>query len=212
MNKKILENIGLYFITDSALTKKSVIADVEAAIKGGVKIVQYRENKLNTKEMINEAKKIKEICKKHNALFIINNRVDICLAVDADGVHLGQNDMPCNTARKLLGNKIIGITINNLKEAIEAEKCADYVAVSPIFHTETKADIKKPVGLKLIKEVKEKIKIPFVAVGGINQTNLKGVLMAGTRNVAMVSAIITKDDVEKAVREVNKIIKDSNLP
>src|SRR3989338_6322364 len=141
MLKKNLNKIGLYFITDSRLTKKSVLDDVKAAIKAGVKIIQYREKEKPTRLMYNEAKEIKELCDKKNVLFIINDRIDICQAVNADGVHLGSEDMPYKEARKLLRNKIIGLTVHNVKEAIEAEKLgADYIGVSPIFETKTKLD------------------------------------------------------------------------
>ena len=141
MRKEKLEDIDLYFITDSKLTKKTVLDDVKAAIAGGVKIVQYREKEKPTKEMVEEAQKIKELCG-DDVIFLVNDRIDIALAVDADGVHLGNDDMPYETARKLLGeDKIIGLTIHNVEEAVEAERLgADYVGVSPIFATTTKPD------------------------------------------------------------------------
>ena len=130
---------GLYFITDSKLTRKTVIEDVKAAIDADVKVIQYREKEKSTKEMFLEAKEIKKLCA--NVLFIINDGIDICLSADADGVHLGQDDMPFLEARKILGDKIIGVTVHNVNEAIEAEEIgADYIGVSPIFETSTKKD------------------------------------------------------------------------
>src|SRR3989338_76566 len=208
MLKKNLNKIGLYFITDSRLTKKSVLDDVKAAIKAGVKIIQYREKEKNTKEMIEEARKIKEICGKSNVIFLINDRVDVCLAVNADGVHLGTDDMPYSTARKLLGDKIIGLTVHNIKEASEAEKAgADYVGVSPIFETKTKLDAGPAAGLQLIKDVKTRVKIPFVAIGGIDLENLKSVLEAGANSIVAISAIVAKDDVEEECKKFISIIK-----
>ena len=155
MLKKNLNKINLYLITDSKLTRKSVIDDAKAAVKAGVKIIQYREKEKSTKEMIEEAKKIKYICDENNVIFLINDGVDVALAVDADGVHLGTDDMPYNTARKLLKEKIIGLTVHNVEEASEAEKIgADYVGVSPIFETKTKLDAGPAAGLQLIKDVK----------------------------------------------------------
>jgi len=208
--KEKLKDIDLYFITDSKLTKKTVLEDVKAAIKAGVKIIQYREKEKTTREMLEEAKKIGKLCKENNILFIINDRVDIALAVNADGIHLGNEDMPYSIARKLLGReKIIGLTVHNIHEAIEAEKIgADYVGVSPIFETKTKVDAGKPAGIELIKEVKEKLKIPFVAIGGINEKNIKSVLEAGAKSVAIISAITTKDNVEKECKKFRKIILD----
>lgn len=209
--KELLNEIDLYFITDSNLTKKNILEDIEAAVRSGVKIIQYREKEKDTKYMIEEATKIKEVCKENNTLFLINDRVDIALAVDADGVHLGREDMPYNIARRLLGKqKIIGLTIHNLEEAIEAENIgADYIGVSPIFETKTKPDAGKPSGLQLLIDLKENIKIPYVAIGGINEYNIKNVLDTGTRAVAIISAIITKDNVEKECKKFRRIILES---
>jgi len=207
MLKNSMDKVDLYFITDSKLTKKSVLDDVKSAVKAGVKIVQYREKEKSTKEMIEEAKRIKDICDKNNVIFLINDRVDICLAVNADGAHLGSDDMPYDAARKLLPDKIIGLTAHNVEEAIEAEKIgADYIGVSPIFETKTKLDAGKPTGLQLIKEVKKRVKIPFAAIGGINLENLNSVLEAGAKSVVAISAIVTKDDVEGECKKFIKMI------
>ncbi len=206
--KEILNNIDLYFITDPALTRKTVLEDVEAALKAGVKIIQYREKNKNTRDMVEEAVKIRELCFKNNALLIINNRVDVALAVDADGIHLGNEDMPYQTARKILGNeKIIGLTVRNIKEALKAQnEGADYIGVGPIFETRTKEDAGVPSGIKFIEEVKKTIKIPFVAIGGINESNIDYVLKAGVKSVAIISAIVTGPDVEKESKKFRNII------
>jgi thiamine-phosphate pyrophosphorylase len=207
--KPNLNEIDLYFITDSKLTKKSVIDDVEAALIAGVKIIQYREKDKPTKEMFEQAVQIKERCK-GKAIFLINDRVDIALAVNADGVHLGQDDMPYGTARVLLGqDKLIGLTVHNVEEALIAEEIGtDYVGASPIFNTNTKLDAGKGAGLKLIKDVKEKIKIPIVAIGGINLHNVESVINAGANSAAVISAVVTKNDVEEECRKF--IFKISN--
>ena len=209
--KELLNKIDLYFITDPKLTKKDIFKDANSAIRAGVKIIQYREKEKDTKYMIEEATKIKEVCKENNILFLINDRVDVALAVDADGVHLGREDMPYTKARTLLGNeRIIGLTIHNLEEAIEAENIgADYIGVSPIFETKTKPDAGKPSGLQLLIDLKENIKIPYVAIGGINEYNIKSVLSTGTRYVAIISAIITKDNVEEECKKFRRIILES---
>jgi len=206
--KEKLNNIDLYFITDSRLTGKTVLEDAEAALKAGVKIIQYREKNKNTRDMIKEAEKIKELCLKNNALLIINDRVDVALAVDADGIHLGNEDMPYQTARKILGNKkVIGLTVRNIKEALKAQnEGADYIGVSPIFETQTKKDAGAPSGIKFIEEVKKTIKIPFVAIGGINESNIGDVLKAGAKSVAIISAIVTSPDVEKESKKFRNII------
>ncbi len=207
-----IKNIDLYFITDSKLTKKTVLKDVESALKAGVKIIQYREKDKNTQDMVKEAGEIKKLCKKSGAMLVINDRVDIALAVDADGVHLGNEDMPFRIARKILGsNKIIGLTVHNIKEALKAErKGADYIGISPVFETRTKPDAGMPSGIKFVREVKEKIKIPPVAIGGINKNNIEEVLKAGAKSVAIISAIVASSDVEKKCSEFRKIILGNN--
>ena len=206
--KAKLSDIDLYFITDSKLTKKGILEDVKAAVKAGVKIVQYREKEKTAREMIEKAKEIKGICDKNNVLFLINDRVDVCLAADADGVHLGLDDMPYNTARKLLPDKIIGLTAHTVEEALKAEKLgADYIGVSPIFETKTKLDAGPAAGLQLIGKIKMEIKVPFVAIGGINLENLQSVLDAGAKSAAAISAIVTKEDVEKEVKKFIRIMK-----
>ena len=211
--KEKLEDMDLYFITDSNLTKKTILEDVKSAIRAGVKIIQYREKGESTGDMIKEAKATGELCKKNNVLFIINDRVDIVLAVDADGVHLGNKDMTYSIARKILGSKkIIGLTVHNIREAVEAERIgADYVGVSPIFETKTKLDAGRPAGLKLIKDIKKAIKIPFVAIGGINENNLGSVIEAGARSIAAISAIVTKDNVEKECKKFREVIINDSI-
>src|SRR3712207_105398 len=130
----------------------------------------------------------------------INDRIDIALAINADGVHLGQSDMPIELARKILGNdKIIGISAGNVKEAIEAEKAgADYVGLGAVFFTGTKKDIDEPIGLAGLREITEKITIPSVAIGGINKENAKSVLATGVNGISVISAILKNEDIQGA--------------
>src|SRR3989344_4102511 len=146
-----LKYFGLYFITDSRLTKKTVIEDVKSAIKGGVKIIQYREKEASKGQMLAEAKEIKKLCQNNNVIFIVNDWIDIALESDADGVHLGQDDSDCENTRKILGkNKIIGLTVHNVKESAEAERLgADYIGLGPIFSTSTKSDAGKACGTEM---------------------------------------------------------------
>lgn len=202
-----LNNFGLYFITDRRLSKKNVFDNAKSAIKAGIKILQYREKRISTKQMIEEAGKIRKLCEENNVLFLINDRIDVALAVDADGVHLSQEDMPYKLARKLLGkNKIIGLSAHSVKEALHNQEIgADYTSIGPIYYTKTKK-IAKPIGLKPIKELKNRLKIPFVAIGGINESNIDDVLKAGAKNIAMISAIVAKEDVEETVKNFIKKI------
>jgi thiamine-phosphate pyrophosphorylase len=197
---------GFYFITDSSLTKKGIVSDAEAAIKGGATIVQYREKCMDTGPMIDKALQLKDICAGKAAL-IINDRVDIALAVNADGVHLGQTDMDYKNARRLLGNsKVIGVTVHNLEEAKAAEAMgADYLGVSPVFHTDTKGDAGPAAGLGTLREIRAGTSLPIAAIGGIKLENLREVLDAGADTVCAMSATIGKD-VESKVREFSDII------
>lgn len=200
---------GLYFVTDNKLSKQGIFKDTEQIIGAGCKTIQYRENEKNSKEMLAEAMQIKKICKEKNALFIVNNRVDIALAVDADGIHLGQEDMPLAVARKLLGKKILGVTIHSIEEAKKAEQDgADYVSVSPIFETTTKKDAGAPAGTQLIKKTKIAVKVPVVAIGGINEQNLQQVLDSGADSIVMISAILNSDNVKETTARIIKKISD----
>ncbi|MDP3764982.1 MAG: thiamine phosphate synthase [Nanoarchaeota archaeon] len=203
-----MKDFGLYLITDSKLTRKNAIEDVKAAIKGGVKIVQYREKEASAKQMIAEASIIKKLCRKNNVLFIVNDRIDIAVAVNADGVHMSEEDMPYKYARKLLGkDKIIGLSAHSLKQALQNQKLgADYTSIGPIYYTTTKKPAKAPIGLEPIMQLKNKLKIPLVAIGGINEANIENVLKAGAKNIAVISGIVAKYDVEGTVRNLIKII------
>ncbi|MFH0947453.1 MAG: thiamine phosphate synthase [Elusimicrobiota bacterium] len=194
---------GYYFITDEKLSKAGNISDVISAVAAGVKIVQYRNKNGSTKEMYCEAVKLKKICCKKNIIFLINDRVDVAIASDADGVHIGQDDIPYSVARKILGkNKIIGVTVHSVKEAENAEKQgADYLAVAPIFSTDTKKDAGKPAGISLIKKIKKVVLIPVVAIGGINLSNAKEVIDAGADGLCAISAVVTKDDVVERIKK-----------
>lgn len=205
-----LNKSSYYLITDSKLSKRGILSDVENALKAGCKIIQYREKEKSTRQMINEAKKIKDKCK-GKAIFLINDRLDVAQAVDADGVHIGQDDIPFVIARRILGNKkIIGQTVHNLKEAIVAEKIgANYIAISPIFGTTTKKDAGCACGIEMIKKIKDSVKLPIVAIGGINKKNLCEVIKAGADSAVAISAVVCSDDVYKEVNDFNLIIKEN---
>lgn len=196
---------GYYFITDSGLSRSGNVLDVRKAESCGVRIVQYRNKDANTKEMCEEAVRLREICSK--ALFLINDRIDVVLAADADGVHLGQSDMPCTAARRILGpDKIIGITVHNLSEALEAQRLgADYLGVSPIFPTATKSDAGKPAGIVMIEKIRALVDIPLIAIGGINLANAPEVIRAGADGLCAISAVVTKEDVGQEIRKFQEL-------
>ncbi|MFH1282994.1 MAG: thiamine phosphate synthase [bacterium] len=188
----------LYIISTIPSDKAEYIQMAEESAKGGADVFQLRVKNLPDKEFLAQAKKVKAICARYNVLFIINDRVDITLACQADGVHLGQDDMPLQTAREILGkDKIIGCSTHSLEQALKAEEeGADYIGVGPIFSTPTKPDYKE-VGVELIEKVSKKINIPFVAIGGINLDNLESCLNAGARAVAVVRAVSGSNDIKK---------------
>jgi thiamine-phosphate pyrophosphorylase len=198
--KEILQKVQLYVITDRRL---SFIKDLERivflAIAGGAQMIQLREKKISDKQFYQLALKIKKITKAQKVPLIINDRVDIAWAVDADGVHLGQDELPLKIARKILGKeKIIGASAETVKEAIQAEKeGADYLGVGPIFHTETKK-IEKAQGIELLKKVQKKVKIPIFPIGGINLENIGQITSLGIKRVAVISAVMKQKDIKKA--------------
>ena len=198
---------GYYFITDSGLSRAGNISDVKLADACNVCAVQYRNKNAETREMFDEALRLREICR--NALFLINDRIDIALAVDADGVHLGQSDMPYRAARKMLGpEKIIGITVHNIVEATEAQRLgADYLGVSPIFQTATKSDAGKPAGIALIEEIRAQVDIPLIAIGGINLTNAPEVVRAGADGLCAISAVVAKEDVSSEIKRFQELFR-----
>lgn len=210
MNK--LQDIDFYFITDGNISKKGNKSDVSKAVGAGCRIVQYRVNNKSDQDMLKEGEELKNICK-NKAFFLVNNRADIAFAIDSDGVHLGQNDLPIDIARRIVGeNKIIGKTVHNTKEAVIAEKRgADYVGLAPIFYTDTKKDTVEPIGLDIIKDVRKTIDIPIVAIGGINRENVKSVILKGADAAVSVSAVISSDDVFKEVRDFIGLIREAKI-
>ena len=201
---------GLYAIIDSdSLSGKNHINTTRQLLKGGAKIIQLRDKKLAKKELLNIAQELKLLCDKHNALFIMNDYLDIALTSSADGLHLGQDDLPVAIARKLLPIDIlIGCSVTTVKQAKEAEaQGADYIAVSAVFPTDTKDNI-KVVGFDTLKNIKKATNLPVVAIGGINRDNMPDVLAAGADSVALISAILKADSPEKATRQIVKELEE----
>jgi thiamine-phosphate pyrophosphorylase len=200
---------GYYFITDSKLSRAGNESDVLSAVSCGVRVVQYRNKNSETREMYQEAVRLGEICRDFGSIFLINDRIDIALAAKADGVHLGQSDMPCPAARRLLGpDKVIGVTVHNLAEAREAQSVgADYLGVSPIFQTATKPDAGKPAGIRLIEEIQREVDIPLIAIGGINHDNAPEVVRAGADGLCAISCVVAKENVREEISKFQEIFK-----
>jgi thiamine-phosphate diphosphorylase len=200
---------SLYLVTDSSLSRgRSSLDIVDAAIRGGVTMVQYREKEATTRSMIEEARALCRLCRSRGVPFIVNDRADVALAVDADGLHVGQDDLPAALARRILGSgKILGVSAGRLEEARQAvADGADYVGASPIFATPTKPDAPLPMGIDGLRALARGIGIPVVAIGGINVGNAASMLSAGAAGIAVVSAIVSAEDAEEAARSLRTII------
>lgn len=205
MDKK---QLMLYAVTDrSWLNGEPLTEATDKALKGGVTLLQLREKNMPEADFIKSAQEIKKICKKYGVPLIINDNVNVALAVDADGVHLGQGDMPISKARQILGkNKIIGITAKTVEQARNAEKNgADYLGSGAVFGTSTKSDAKK-MELETLRKITSAVKIPVAAIGGITAENVTQLKNTGISGAAVVSGIFAEDDIEEASRRLlNKI-------
>ena len=200
--------LGLYGITAENFSKgRSNYEVVTEMIKSGIKIIQYREKFKSLREKLEEAKILCELCKKNNVLFIVNDHVDIALMVDADGVHVGQEDMPVSEIRKILGaNKIIGLSTHSVEDADKAVlQDVDYIGVGPIFPTTTKD--RTAVGIEYMEYVEKNINLPYIAIGGIKEANLLQVVEKGARRIALVSEIVGADDIVEKVDSLNNIMQ-----
>ena len=209
MRERIAIPKGVYGITgDNFAHGKSNLECVKAMIEGGIKIIQYRDKTKSIKEKVKEAKEIRELCIKHGVVFIVNDHIDIALLVDADGVHIGQDDMSPADVRKLIGNnKIIGLSTHSEEQGMKAylDPDVDYIGVGPIFPTTTKDTA--PVGLEYLEYVVKNLHLPFTAIGGIKEHNLHEIISRGAKNVCLVSDIVGAPDIAKKVRELQKLMK-----
>jgi thiamine-phosphate pyrophosphorylase len=214
MNKKNID-YSLYLVTDRGLARgKSTLDIVKAAVSGGVTCVQLREKHCSTREFIEQALAIKNFLEARQVPLIINDRLDVALAVAADGVHLGQNDMPLVTARKITGpSMLIGISAESVQDAVAAETGgADYLGVSPVYATPTKTDTAPPLGLEGLREIRQRVKIPLVGIGGLNKSNAAEAIRNGADGVAVVSAIVSADDPGTAAMNLKQLIDEARNP
>lgn len=203
---------GIYGITAERFSKgRSNLEVVEAMIAGGIGIIQYREKRhlKSYRDILSECLKIRALTLKHDVTFIVNDFVDIALLVNADGVHVGQEDLPVAEVRQLLGpEKIIGVSTHSAAQAAEAERCgADYIGVGPIFSTRTKEDVCAAVGLSYLEHVVKNSALPFVAIGGIKQHNITEVIKRGAKTICLVTEIVGADDITLVVRDLNKSLR-----
>jgi thiamine-phosphate pyrophosphorylase len=208
MNRKVFQ--GLYCITAEKYSRgRSNIETAEAIINAGVKILQYREKEKSNGDKYYECLKLRAMTRQNNVLFIVNDNVDIAIAVGADGVHIGQEDLPVEIVRTLVGDEmIIGVSTHSPNQALEAAcKGADYIGVGPIYPTKTKADVCRAVGIEYLDYVVKNISIPYVAIGGIKIHNIQEILKHGGKCIAMVTEIVSAPDINVRINEVTKLMK-----
>ncbi len=203
-------DLSLYLVTDRGLSGgRSLEWIIEKAIRGGVTMVQLREKNCSTREFTELAIKLRQKLGPLNIPLIINDRLDVALASGADGLHIGQSDMPYAIARRLIGpDKIIGLSVENMQEVEAANQLdVDYIGISPVFCTKTKTDTCLPFGIEGIKKVAALTKHRTVAIGGINTANARQIAEAGANGIAVVSAIVSAGDPEEAARQLKKQLK-----
>ncbi len=205
--RKSGSSFHLYVLTDHDLSRGRSNAEVvKEAMAGGADAIQLRGKDYAAKRLVQEALILRDITREAGVPFIVNDRVDVALAADADGVHLGQDDLPISWARRLLGkDRIIGISTHNLEEAIQAEKDgADYISIGSVFPTTTKPDARPLVGLEVIADIKRNVSIPVVAIGGINEENVAQVAETGVDCIAVISAVVSAVDTRKAAKNLRE--------
>ena len=195
---------GLYVIIDpDACGGRPAVDVASAALEGGASMIQWRDKRRDKGDQLADARSIRALCREHGALFIANDHIDLAVAVDADGVHLGQHDLPLDVARPIAGaSMIIGVSTNNVEEARAAEAGgADYVAVGAIFATASK-DVTRPASIERLREIKSAVRVPVVAIGGINAPNIAQVVDAGADAAAVIGAVCGAEDVRAAAAEL----------
>jgi len=205
-----LPNTDIYAITDSAFSMgRPVLEITEHLLRSGVRIIQYREKDKKAGEMLKECLQIREATKNAGACFIVNDYVDIAILADADGVHVGQDDLPVDEVRRLIGpDRIIGLSTHSPQQASQAIAAkVDYIGVGPLFATQTKKDVCEPVGLSYLDYVVNNITIPFVAIGGIKRHNIGDVVRHGAQCCCLVSEILEAEDIEERIREIRMRMK-----
>ncbi len=203
------EKLMLYAVTDrSCLRGQSLVQAVEGALRGGAGLVQLREKALDDRELLEEADAVRTLCRKYGVPFVLNDRTELVLAADADGVHVGQSDMDCARARAVLGpDKLVGVSCRTVEQALAAQVAgADYLGVGAVFSTGTKPDA-KPVTKETLKAICAAVEIPVVAIGGISEENVEQLSGSGIAGVAVVSALFARNDTEAAARGLREKLK-----
>lgn len=201
--------LRLHVLTDHAWSRgRTTLTVAAAALDGGATVIQLRAKTASTRTLIEEGLALRRLTRERGALLIVNDRIDVALAVEADGGHVGQDDMPANLARRLLGpERILGVSAATLEEATAAEAAgANYLGVGPIFATATKADAGPAIGIALLTEIAGCLSLPLVAIGGINAGNAAQAIQAGAAGIAVISAVVGAEDIAAAARDLHSIV------
>lgn len=203
---------GLYLILDQQYAKKDIVSIAEEALDAGVDVIQYREKGLSKKDAIKIAEKLRTLTAKAAVTFIINDDPALALAVNADGVHLGQEDIPVDIARRILGkDKIIGLSTHNFKEAMEAIYLdINYIGFGPIFQSRTKM-VTSPLGIDAIRMIRDSITVPIIAIGGISDENVADVIKGGADGAAVISAILSSTDIKKSISKFKERMREVQI-
>jgi len=209
---ELLSGIQLYVIADRKMCRgKNLVEIVSQAIQGGAQMIQCRDKESDDRDFVGLASQLRDVCRNENVPFIVNDRVDVARQINADGVHVGDEDLSVREARNVLSpDKIIGKTARTVQDAIDAEReGADYVGLGPVFPTDSK-QIDGPIGLDIVRAASEILKIPIFAIGGINLSNLDQLLEAGGRRIAVISAVVSSGDVISSARRLREKLEDQN--
>jgi len=204
--------LDLYLVTDPDLTSgRPLLQVVAAALEGGVTAVQLRDKKAAPRDLLALGAEIWTLARRHHAAFIVNDRADLALALEADGVHVGSEDLPPLEARRLVPRpRLVGVSAATVEEALSAERAgADYVGAGPVFATATKPDAGEPIGVGGIAAIASAVRIPVVGIGGIDSSNAASVIEAGAAGVAVISAIVGAGDPEAAAREILSRVREA---
>jgi thiamine-phosphate pyrophosphorylase len=197
--------LKLHVLTDHDWSRgRDMVTVVRAALAGGATVIQLRDKTASTRRLVEAGQALRQLTSQYGALLIVNDRIDVALAVDADGAHVGQDDMPGEIARRLLGaNRILGMSAGTMEEAQASIAAgADYLGVGPIFATRTKADAGAPIGTQLLRDLSVHTEIPLVAIGGVTADNASTVIQAGATGVAVITAVVNAEDIEAATKRI----------
>jgi thiamine-phosphate pyrophosphorylase len=202
-------DFNLYLVTNRRqLEGKSLLQATEEALKGGIRSIQLREKNLGTRDLLRLAYEMRELTLKYDARLFINDRVDIAIAVDADGVHLGQKSIPPYAVRRLASRLIVGVSTHNMEEALKAEiDGADFITLGPIFQTPSKIKYGKPLGIETLEAVSRKLSVPVFGIGGIGLENIKSLIDAGAAGGAMISSVYGAKDIKASALKILKVLK-----